>query len=210
MGELKVLPEKQQWFCPSHSRQPLWPLSSYLCVSTPGTSHCKDTQNPRTALENFSTENKRALEWYTVPAHLILWQGKTGCPYLDSDSQQELLHIGMDTGQACRGCVFVGGRNNFRMARTSRMPAGAGDWKKCTSMASRHWGEGLLQGRAGLQQCPPMFPWKQLLMHRECYQANSQATNKQISKQNPQTSVFQDYGISLKKTLISWQGLSWC
>lgn len=45
-----------------HSRQALWPLSSYLCVSTSvsaGTSHCRDTQNPRIALENFSTPEQK-------------------------------------------------------------------------------------------------------------------------------------------------------
>lgn len=106
----------------------------------------------------------------------------------------------MDTGKTCRGCVSVGGRNNFRMAGASRMPAGS---RRRLKGSAHPWpvGAGVRDCcRAGLQQCPTMFPWKQLLMHRECYQANSQATNKQT---NPPNICFpKDYSLSLKKTLI--------
>lgn len=93
-----------------------------------------------------------------VPAHLILWPGKTGSLYLASDIHQELLHIGTDTGKTCRGCVSVGGRNNFRMAGASRMPAGS---RRCLKGSAHPWpvGAGVRDCcRAGLQQCPTMFP----------------------------------------------------
>lgn len=54
--------------------------------------------------------------------------------------------------------VTVGGRNNFRMAGESRMPAGS---RRRLKGSTHPWLVGTwLRGcwRAGLQQCPPKFP----------------------------------------------------
>lgn len=61
MGELKVLPEKHQWFYPSTAGRLCdpWAVTSISTPVSAGNSHCRDTQNARVALENFSPPEQK-------------------------------------------------------------------------------------------------------------------------------------------------------
>lgn len=148
-----------------------------------------------------------------------LWWGKTGNLRLASDAQQKLLHIDADMGKTCMGCVSVGGSNNLWMTEASRMPAGS---RRHLEGSTHPWpvGTGVRHRRRSGQGCghvPPAVPCKQILMHREHYQANSQVAKKTPNKTKNQTQTKTPKHLFSKrlqtawrKHSFSWQQLSQC
>ena len=86
------------------------------------------------------------------------------------------------------------------MAGVSRMPPGS--WR-CLEGSAHPWpvGTGVKDYCGSGQGCshvPPTVPRKQILIHREHYQTNSQTAKKKA----PNICFPKDYSLSLKKTLI--------
>lgn len=81
MGELKVLPGKHRGSVPLTVGRLCDPWA-VTADSTPGASHCRNTQNPRIALEKFSTAEQKGsgVAHSACPSHSET--GKNGVPLL--------------------------------------------------------------------------------------------------------------------------------